>query len=235
MKEHSITIKHQIGLQIAYKIFGILIILLGLFLFWDSIIRLKDDETPLSYAFWVVISIIMILLVVGILCFSEGFRTITVDNEGIRSKSLINNFDIKKEEIESYGELTYPNLHNKRRPSFFYKFVVFYKDNKFVNLKVIGYSEFYNLLFDKIKLDYKKAEIEKINSAINLEIEKQKNNYKNVGKGVAVIIMICSLYSLIFTCSFGTNSIQSDPLPSFFSLLIGISIYLYYEFFSRGY
>lgn len=175
-------IKYPKSTQLFMKILGIVLVLVGLFLFKLS--------WKLEYVQIIPLFLGCLLPLIGVFLFNEGFRTITVDAEGIKEKRLIREIKLTKKEVEGYTEVIYSNP--KRDIT---QFVIFSNNEKGpIKVHKANWGEDYERLLERVKADYKKIEQEDVNL-----IGQQKKVYKNIGKGIGVFIFIFGLYQLVFT------------------------------------
>jgi len=164
----------------------------------------------------------------------EGFKVIIVNEKGIRQKTFFKKIEIPKDQVKGYAEIYHPNTKGVQ-----VELVIFSNtDHQVIKVYKEGWYEEYELLLKKIKPIYKKVG-PKVTKALK---EKRKKLYKNIGKGFGLCFFFFGLYQYLFPTLIileeipnpdGTYSAQF-PLWTVLLMFIGIGIFLFYEYVSKG-
>ena len=182
MKIDDTRIEYPISTQLFLKIGGVLLMFVALLLFklsWE-----------LAYIQIIPIVFGSLFFILGILCFAEGFKVIIVNAEGIKLKKLIKKVEIRKNDIKGYAEIVHRNSKGGNT-----QLIIFSNTkNESIKIEKIGWGDKYKLLLKRIKSDYKKVGFEEINQVT----KRRKNLYKNIGKGLGLLVFSLGLYQFLF-------------------------------------
>ena len=218
--------EYPLSAQLLLKLGGLAMLVVGFFLFNQS------WESEVAQIIFIVFGVFFSGF--GFFGMIEGFKKITISENSVVQKTPIKQIEILASDIIGYREIYYPNTKGAN-----IQLVVFSKNgNQQITINKEGWGADYDSILNKIKSIYPKTDFEKAKKII----KKRKDLYKNIGKGFGILLIGFGVYQFFFLQVINPDDVPAlygiveapSLLSRLFLIILGVAIFLYYQFISPG-